>query len=113
MTKSKNPFDSDGFRRWADDMRNRLIPNMRDSASVLMIAPRMEGRFDIEFALQIGASILLEKPLILLVHHGRTIPPKLRAIADRIIETDLNNMTMDAPAIQEQIKQAITDFGKQ
>jgi hypothetical protein len=80
---------------------------METSASVLMIAPRMDGKFDIEFALQIGASILLEKPLILLADRTRVIPPKLRAIADRIIETDLDNVTMDAPEIQRQIKEAI------
>jgi len=109
----ESPYESDGFRRWADDMRKRLIPKMRDSASVLTIAPDMGTEFDIEFALQIGASILMEKPLILLADRSRTIPPKLRAIADRIIETDLNNMTMDAPEIQEQLRQAVTDFGKQ
>jgi hypothetical protein len=113
MSKRKNPYDDDGFRRWADDMRKRLIPKMADSASILMIAPRMESEFDIEFALQIGASILLEKPLILLVDRTRTIPPKLRAIADRIIETDLNNMTMDAADTQKQIQQAIAEFSNQ
>ena len=59
----------------------RLIPKMEGAASVLMIAPSLDEKFDIQFALQIGASILLEKPLILLVHSGRAIPPKLRAIA--------------------------------
>jgi len=106
-------FDSDEFRHWADDMRARLIPKMRGSASVLMIAPKMEEKFDIEFALQIGASILLEKPLILLVDRKRNIPPKLRAIADRIIETDLNKVTMHQEEIQQQIRQAMADFGKQ
>lgn len=109
----KNPYDDAGFRRWADEMRRRLIPKMKDSASVLMIAPNMSEKFDIEFALQIGASILLEKPLILLVDRTRTIPPKLRAIADRIIETDLDNVTMDSEAIQKQLAQAMKDFGKQ
>ena len=108
-----DPYQSDEFKDWADRMRARLIPNMRDSANVLMIAPKMSGKFDIEFALQIGASILLEKPLILLVDRSRTIPPKLRAIADRIIETDLDDMTMDSEAIQKQLKQAFDDFGKQ
>jgi hypothetical protein len=108
-----NPYKSDEFLYWADTMRAQLIPKMKDSASVLMIAPDMNTSFDIEFALQIGASILLEKPLILLVHNGRSIPPKLRAIADRIIETDMDKMTMDAPEIQRQLQQAIIDFGKQ
>jgi uncharacterized LabA/DUF88 family protein len=108
-----DPFQSNEFKDWTDTMRKRLIPKMRDSATVLMIAPDMSMEFDIQFALQIGASILLEKPLILLVQSDRTIPPKLRAIADRIIETDLDEMTMDSEGIQKQLKQAFDDFGKQ
>lgn len=111
--RGSNPYENRDFLRWADDMRARLIPKMKDSASVLMIAPDMSTKFDIEFALQIGASILLEKPLILLADKKRNIPPKLRAIADRIIEADLDNVTMDAPEIQRQLKQAMDDFGKQ
>jgi len=95
-------------------MREKLIPKMDDSANVLMIAPNMDSKFDIEFALQIGACILLEKPLILLAQRGRTIPPKLRAIADRIIETDdLGNPGLNADEIQDQLKQAFIDFAKQ
>jgi len=105
----RNPYDSDGFRRWADDMRKRLIPQMRGSEHVLMIAPNMDAKFDIEFAVQIGAAILLEKPLILVVHAGRVVPPKLLAIADKIIEADLN----DEAGIQEQIRKAMNDLGPQ
>ena len=99
------------FEFWADMMRERLIPKMKDSASVMMIAPDISTKFDIEFALQIGACILLEKPLVLLADKTRTIPPKLRAIADRIIETD--NLSMDTPDVQRQLQQFITDFRKQ
>ena len=111
--KRDNPYKSDDFLFWADTMRARLIPKMKNSANVLMIAPDMNTSFDIEFALQIGASILLEKPLILLVHRGRKIPPKLLAIADRVIETNLDDLTMDSADIQKQLQQAFTDFGKQ
>lgn len=110
---AKDPFERDDFKRWADDMRKRLIPKMRGSSSVLMLAPDMKAEFDISFALQIGACILLEKPLILVVHPGRQIPPKLRAIADRVIEADLNGLPMDDAKIQKQIKQAMQDLGKQ
>jgi hypothetical protein len=109
----KDPFENDEFKTWATDMRRRLIPKMRDSQSVLMLAPDMKADIDIGFALQIGACILLEKPLILVVHPGRQIPPKLLAIADRIIEADLNGLPMDDARIQEQIKQAMQDLGKQ
>src|SRR6187402_2530821 len=80
MAKKKDPFDSYEFQSWAADMRKRLIPKMRGSENVLMLAPDVKAEFDISFALQIGACILLEKPLILVVHPGRQIPPKLRAI---------------------------------
>ena len=89
------------------DPQDEGLPLLR-----VMIAPRTDEKFDIEFALQIGSSILLGKPLILLLHSGRVVPPKLRAIADRIIETDLD-ASMDAPEIQKQIAQAMIDFGRQ
>ena len=107
--RPENPYDSAEFRSWADDMRERLIPKMRGSAHVMMIAPSMDTKFDIEFAVQIGAAILMEKPLILLVQEGRTVPPKLLKVADRIIETDLR----DTAKAQDQIAQAIFDFGRQ
>jgi hypothetical protein len=115
MKRSRgNPYDTQEFREWADMMRARLIPKMKDSGSVLMIAPNVHGgKFDIEFALQIGASILLEKPLILLAHTGRQIPSKLRAVADKIIEVNLDETTMDSPDIQRQLTEAFKEFAKQ
>lgn len=112
MARNKTPYDDDGFKRWADDMRKRLIPKMKDSANILMIAPNLsETKFDIQFAVQIGAAILLEKPLILVVGVGRVVPPKLLAIADKIVNVDFNDMN-DA-GMQEQIARALTDLGKQ
>src|SRR5262245_37075631 len=107
----KSPYDDDEFRRWADDKRRRLIPKMRGSDNVLLLAPNLSAKFDIEFALQIGAAILLEKPLVLVVQSGRTVLPKLRAIADKIIEMDLDDS--NDPAVQERIRQALTELGKQ
>jgi hypothetical protein len=109
----EDPFDREDFRIWADDMRKRLIPKMEGSQSVLMLAPDLKADFDISFALQIGACILLEKPLILVIHPGKVVPPKLRTIADKIIEVNLDGVTMNDAEIQEQIRQAMTDLGKQ
>jgi hypothetical protein len=108
----KSPYESADFKRWARDMRKRLIPEMRSSGHVLMIAPNLSTDFDIEFALQIGATILLEKPLILLRHKGRIVPPKLLAIADRIIEADLDDPVSVMEA-QEQVRRAMSDFERQ
>jgi len=109
----KSSDDSDGFKRWADDIRRRLIPKMRGSETVLMLAPDLEADFDVQFAVQIGAAILLEKPLILVVHTGRVIPPKLRAIADKVIDVDLDGITMSDTEVQNAIRQAMNDLGRQ
>jgi len=109
----KDPYESDDFKRWSADMRRRLIPKMRGSETVLMLAPDLKADFDISFALQIGACILLEKPLILVIHPGKIVPPKLRTIADRIIEIDLDGVTMNDAEIQEAIRRAMMDLGKQ
>jgi hypothetical protein len=90
-------------------MRREVIPKMRDSAITLVIGPDFAGsQFDVDFAVQIGASVLLEKPLLVVVPKGRVLPPKLVTIADRIIE-----MTDDDAATGEAIRQFMTDFARQ
>ena len=37
IKRSKSPYDREDYKRWADTMRTRLIPQMRDSRHVLMI----------------------------------------------------------------------------
>jgi hypothetical protein len=100
------------WRQFEADVRKNLIPQMRDSANVLMIAPDISSDFDVRFALQIGASVLLEKPLVLVVDGDRTVPPKLERIADRIIRADLST-PFGRQQVEREMHQFFTDFGKQ
>lgn len=45
-----------------------------------------QGPADIKFAVELGLSIMLDKPIIAVVEPGQEIPGKLRAVADRIVE---------------------------
>jgi hypothetical protein len=85
-----------------------MLPKMRESATVLVLAPTV-GKFDVQFAVQIGAAILLEKPLLVIMPTGQTVAPKLARIADRIIYTD----GPGDPRTQDDIKKFMDDFGKQ
>jgi hypothetical protein len=104
---------NDEWTRFERHVRETLVPKMAESETVLVISPEF-GDFDVEFALQIGASVLLEKPMLVVLPVGRTIPPKLQRLADRIITVDLLD---DAEAAQKQIqselKQFFTDVRKQ
>jgi hypothetical protein len=85
-----DPLLSEHWRRFADVAREDLIPKVRESSSVMLIAPNAGNPLDIQFALEIGASILLDKPLVLMLPPGRTPPPKLAKVADKIIHADLS-----------------------
>lgn len=61
----------------------------------------------IEFTLQIGHALLTEKPIVLTVPHGMRIPPKLEAVADRIVRYDPDDME----TIQRGLVQALTELG--
>jgi hypothetical protein len=103
--------DDAEWRRFEKHVRETLVPKMAESETVLVISPDF-GTFDVEFALQIGASVLLEKPLLVVLPEGRVMPPKLERIADRIITVDL--LSERGPQhIQDELKRFFTDFRKQ
>ena len=97
------------WKRLERRVRHDLLPKMKESATTMIIAPDTDTDFDLMFAIQIGASILLEKPLLVMKPRGRTVLPKLERIADRVIEMDPDN---DA-GMQEQIAAFFRDFGLQ
>jgi hypothetical protein len=105
-----NPFDDPDYKKWANDLRKNLIPKMRGSQQILMLAPDIGNKFDIDFAVQIGATILMEKPLLLIVYPGRTVPPKLRAIADQIVEIEDGESD---DVVQERIRLAVVQLERQ
>ena len=43
---------------------------------------------DAQQAAQIGLAILMDKPIVLINFDGRTVPEKLRLVADKIFEAD-------------------------
>lgn len=95
---------------WADyseHFRGYVLPQILSSEVFLSI--QAEGAdFDVKQATEIGAALLLDKPLLLLVPTGRTAPEHLRRAADEIIEdwepTDRGAQQRIAAAIQRMEK---------
>lgn len=104
-----DPFKSKGWKEFEEHVRTITVPKMRDSSTVLLISPAMDSKFDVQFAVQIGAAVLLEKPLLVIAMTGRPVPPKLERIADRIIYTD----GVDDPNTKADIEKFMNDFGRQ
>ena len=73
-------------RRWIRDTKRDLIPKLEASGAVVSLVP--EGEADIKFAVELGLSIMLDKPIIAVVTPGRKVPNKLVLVADHIVEGD-------------------------
>ena len=76
------------LNEFLDDWRERVLPNIEQSAAVLVIAPE-DKHADLKIAIEVGMAILLEKPLIVFKPKDRDAAPRLLTIADLVIEGDI------------------------
>ena len=88
------------WQEWTRHVREEVIPKIDASAIAISLVPR--GKPDVKYAVELGLSILMEKPIILLVRPGTVVPRKLRQIADGVIEAD-----MDDPRASEHVAERI------
>lgn len=72
------------FVAWAEDVRVRVMPMIAESAMTVSLVPL--GPADVKFAVELGLSIMLDKPLVMVIAPGQEMPPKLRVVADYIVE---------------------------
>lgn len=105
MTDRVDHTDSPEFRAFAKEVRSGLIPKLKDSAATLSIIP--EGELDVKFAVELGMSVMLDKPLIAVVQPGVKIPDKLARVVDRFIEWD-----KDTDVLGEAIRRAFDEVIK-
>lgn len=69
---------------WLERVERELLPMLRESSMVAVLAPGEEP--DLKVAIELGLTILLDKPLILVVPEGRWVPDTLRRAADAVVE---------------------------
>lgn len=81
--------DDEEFAAWAERVQAHVLPAIQTSAATVSLVP--DGETDIKFAVELGLSIMLDKPLIMVVQPGTKVPDKIVRVADRIIEADLTS----------------------
>lgn len=90
----------EALERIAEAAQRDLFPKLRSSIATVAL---LHGEPDVKLCLEVGASLLLDKPLVLIVHRGFFLPERLRRIAGRVVEID----SLDNPADRERIEQAL------
>lgn len=94
-----NPEERSSWDDFVDAFRKDALEKIVDSGAFLSLVPTAE-HFDAKFAIELGTAIMLDKPLIVVAMPGAEIPTRLRAIADYVIEEDVDT---------EEGRQAIAD----
>lgn len=83
------PEEEQSFQEFVNRFREDALPKIADSALTLSLVPggTEPGRnFDVKFAVELGASIMLDKPIVALCTPCRGCPPGLRRVAHTVIE---------------------------
>lgn len=96
-------FNSKELEEYMDRFRRDALPHLENSAFVLIIAPD-DKNADLKLAIEVGCAILFDKPLVDFKGKDRTVSARLRAIADHVIEGDLET---DRERMYEELKNII------
>lgn len=73
------------LEHFLNEARLNLFPKLKATSLVI---PVVDGHINARLALELGASLLLDKPILLVVLKGTVVPPRLRMVVDEWIEVD-------------------------
>jgi len=85
-----NVWDDPDAKEWLEDAARDMIPKMKSSALSVTI---FSGKVDPKLCVELGAAILLDKPIILLATEDAVIPRSLEKIAAEIVRGSALNET--------------------
>lgn len=82
--RSDDPWDDPSAKAWVRHVLREMAPKMADSALVISMVPEdREG--DVKFWVELGASIMMDKPIIAIVLGDAPVPAKLAKVADEVV----------------------------
>lgn len=94
--------------RWVQHIREDTVKKMADSAFVMSIVP--SGETDIKFAVELGLSIMLDKPIVAIAMNGTEVPPGLRRVAHAVIEVPDIDTEAGQVELKRQLDRVIAGF---
>lgn len=83
-----------------------MVPKMEESSVCVSLCPQSPDRIDAKFCVELGAMIMLDKPIVAIIQPGGYLPKKLEMVADKIVHTDIST-----PEGQALLMEAVKDLG--
>jgi hypothetical protein len=83
------PVERSEWDRFVDHFRRDTAEKIAGSAAFVSLVPLGET-VDVKFAVELGAAIMLDKPILAVIRPGVQVPGKLAAVVDEFVEADLD-----------------------
>lgn len=84
-----SPEEREQWEDFVNHFRTEALEKITESRAFISLVPHEED-VDVKFAVELGAAIMLNKPIIAVAFPGVPVPEKLRLIADHVIEGDID-----------------------
>jgi hypothetical protein len=79
--------EREGWDEFVSHFRENVLHELDSSALVMSLVPK---EFDVKFAVELGAAIMLDKPILAVVMPGAHVPEKLRRVVEMVVEVDID-----------------------
>lgn len=101
-----SPAEREVWDRWVDHTRRDTVEKIAGSAAVAVLhTGATPEEVDVQAAVELGAAIYLDKPIVILAPPGATVPSGLLRVATRVVYAD-----PDTGAGQRAIAEALEDL---
>lgn len=98
-----DPWQEPGAEEWVKHVLDEMAPKLAISAMVAALVPG-DGKTDVKMWVELGASIYLNKPIIVILLGDQPCPPKLELIADEIVRCPEGIDTEASAELQEAVE---------
>ena len=99
-------------RAWLEDATKDMMPKMKSSAFVMSLYPR-DGLPDPKFCMELGAALMMDKPILMIVSDNIAIPQRLRELVTRTVTINGTEMNSDnKERIQVAISEMLTELSQ-
>lgn len=104
-----SPSERAEWDRWVAHIRADTVGKIAESAMVMSLVP--DGEPDVQFAVELGLGILMNKPIVLLAINKRDVPEGLARIAHAIVEVDDFDTEAGQLELQRKLEPILAEFG--
>lgn len=95
-------YDDPQIKAMLQDFRRRVMPNIKDSHFALTLLAG--GIPDVKQCLEVGASVLMDKPILVLCINKAQCPRHLLKIASEVVEVEDIRSPEGSKKVQEAIR---------